>query len=44
MIIGYIDDFKLMLILTLAALPFVLMIRSGVRAPQKGQGHAPAMD
>jgi DHA2 family multidrug resistance protein len=41
-IIGYINDFKLMLILSILVLPFVLVIRPAAQTPQ--QGHAAAMD
>jgi MFS transporter, DHA2 family, multidrug resistance protein len=42
MIIGYVNDFKLMFLLSVIALPFVLVIRPTAQAPQ--QGHAAAMD
>jgi DHA2 family multidrug resistance protein len=41
--IAYIDDFKLMLILALAALPLVLLIRPP-QATMPGDNHAAAMD
>jgi MFS transporter, DHA2 family, multidrug resistance protein len=41
-IIGYINDFKLMFLLSVIALPFVLVIRPTAQAPQ--QGHAAVMD
>ena len=33
-IIGYIDDFKLMMILSLAAMPLVLLLRKPARRPR----------
>ncbi len=36
--IGYIDDFKLMMFITLAAMPIILLLRS----PKRGAGAAPA--
>ena len=41
-IIGYINDFKLMLILSIIALPFVFVIRATAQGPQ--QGHSAVMD
>jgi DHA2 family multidrug resistance protein len=35
--IAYLDDFRLMTILTIATLPFVLLLRGG---PAQGGGHA----
>jgi MFS transporter, DHA2 family, multidrug resistance protein len=41
-IISYIDDFKLMMILSLAAMPLVLLLRSAPSAD--GEGHAMVME
>jgi DHA2 family multidrug resistance protein len=42
-IIAYIDDFKLMLILAIATLPFILLIRSKATAAAAGD-HGAVMD
>jgi DHA2 family multidrug resistance protein len=42
-IIAYIDDFKLMLILAIATLPFILLIRSKTAAAAAGD-HGAVMD
>ena len=39
--IGYIDDFKLMMFITLAAMPIILLLRSPKRGAG-GAGHAAA--
>ena len=41
--IGYIDDFKLMMFLTLAAIPLVFLLRKP-GAPAAGGAPAPAME
>jgi DHA2 family multidrug resistance protein len=43
-IIAYIDDFKLMLVLALAALPLVLVIRTAAQKPAAADDHAAVMD
>ena len=41
-IISYVDDFKLMMILSLAAIPLVLLLRSA--PPAQGEDHAMVME
>ncbi len=43
LMIGYVDDFKLMMLITIAVLPLVFLLRKPVRAPAMGQP-APAME
>jgi len=44
MIIAYIDDFKLLMILCLAALPFLALLRTPRRQDAPADDHAMALD
>jgi MFS transporter, DHA2 family, multidrug resistance protein len=43
-IIAYVDDFKFMLLVTLASAPLLLMMRTARRTPAAEAGHAAVLD